>query len=261
VAIIWPCALSPSAYAAAGKHVAVPAQRCPECLGWLNGWGGYWRWLRAPLLVERIWIRRGRCPACRRSHALLPDLVLARRLDVVDVIGEGLALKVVSGRGLRPIAEHLSVPHTTARTWWQRFRLRSWSGVLCVSARSVSPALRRLALLRSGPRCLQKAQGEGDSRVTVRVRDEALHQDVLQKAEPVNGERCSGACIRTSTYRPRVPQCESWQRGGTVSMSARAPCSRATRSYGNRWAERTLTVSTITSSKPGTRRTTRSFVG
>jgi putative restriction endonuclease len=44
-------------------------------------WGGYWRWLRAPLLIERIWIRRGRCGVCRRTHALLPDLVLARRLD------------------------------------------------------------------------------------------------------------------------------------------------------------------------------------
>jgi hypothetical protein len=125
VAIIWPCALSPASYAAAGKHVVVPSQRCPQCLGWLMGWGGYWRWLRAPLLVERIWIRRGRCPACRQSHALLPDLILARRLDEVGVIGEGLALKVVGGRGLRPIAEHLGVPHTTVRTWWRRFRVRS----------------------------------------------------------------------------------------------------------------------------------------
>jgi hypothetical protein len=125
VAIIWPCALSPSGYAAAGKHVAVPAQRCPECLVWLMLWGGYWRWLRAPLLVERIWIRRGRCSVCRRSQALLPDLVLARRLDEVAVIGEGLALKVLGGRGLRSIAEHLGVPYTTARTWWRRFRVRS----------------------------------------------------------------------------------------------------------------------------------------
>src|SRR6266542_5825828 len=62
VAIIWPCSLSAPSYAAAGKQVVVPAQRCPECLGWLMRWGGYWRWLRAPLLVERIWIRRARCP-------------------------------------------------------------------------------------------------------------------------------------------------------------------------------------------------------
>ena len=91
----------------------------------LVGWGGYWRWLRAPLVVERIWIRRGRCSTCRRSHALLPDLVLARRLDVVDVIGRGVATKLTSKLGLRPIAEQLDVPHTTLRAWWQRFRVRS----------------------------------------------------------------------------------------------------------------------------------------
>jgi hypothetical protein len=87
--------------------------------------GGYWRWLRAPLLVERIWIRRGRCSACRRSHALLPDLVLVRRLDAVAVIGASLAGKLARGLGLRPIAEQLDVPHTTVRSWWQRFQARS----------------------------------------------------------------------------------------------------------------------------------------
>src|SRR5207244_7661984 len=59
MAIIWPYPSSPSSYATAGQQVAVPPQRCPSCLWWLIGWGGYWRWLRAPLLVERIWIRRG----------------------------------------------------------------------------------------------------------------------------------------------------------------------------------------------------------
>jgi hypothetical protein len=62
---------------------------------------------------------------CRRSHALLPDLVLVQRLDAVGVIGRGLALRVMSGRGLRPIAEQLAVPHTTLRSWRQRFRVRS----------------------------------------------------------------------------------------------------------------------------------------
>jgi hypothetical protein len=94
-------------------------------LRWLIGWGGYWRWLRAPLLVERIWIRRGRCSACRRSHALLPDLVLVRRLDAVAVIGASLAGTLRRGLGLRPIAEQLDVPHTTVRSWWQRFQTRS----------------------------------------------------------------------------------------------------------------------------------------
>jgi hypothetical protein len=125
MAIIWPYPSSPSSYVSARQQVVVPPQRCPTCLRQLVGWGGYWRWLRAPLLLERIWIRRGRCAACQRSHALLPDLVLVRRLDVVTVIGNGLLLKTASGLGLRPIAEQLDVPHTTLRTWWRRFRARS----------------------------------------------------------------------------------------------------------------------------------------
>jgi hypothetical protein len=91
MAIIWPYRLSVTSYVSAGQQVRVPPQRCPSCLRWLVGWGGYWRWLRAPLLVERIWIRRGRCSTCRQSHALLPDLVLVRRLDAVEVIGAGVA--------------------------------------------------------------------------------------------------------------------------------------------------------------------------
>ena len=78
---------------------------------WLVNWGGYWRWLRAPLLVERIWIRRGRCSSCR--------------LDAVEVIGASLARKLTSRLGLRPIAEQFDVPHTTVRSWWQRFQARS----------------------------------------------------------------------------------------------------------------------------------------
>lgn len=123
--IIWPYPASVSSYVVAGRQVAVPPQRCPTCHRRLVGWGGYWRWLRAPLLVERIWIRRARCAACRRSHALLPDLLLVRRLDVVTIIGTALLLKLVNDVGLRPIAEQLDVPHTTLRTWWQRFRARS----------------------------------------------------------------------------------------------------------------------------------------
>jgi len=125
MAIIWLYRASVSSYVVAGRQIEVPPQRCPTCQHRLIGWGGYWRWLRAPLVVERIWIRRGRCAMCRRSHALLPDLLLVRRLDVVTVIGMGIRLKVADGLGLRPIAEQLDVPHTTLRTWWQRFRVVS----------------------------------------------------------------------------------------------------------------------------------------
>jgi Domain of unknown function (DUF6431) len=125
VAILWPYSGSASSYVAAGQRVAVPRQYCPSCGRPLIGWGGYWRWLRAPPLIARIWIRRGRCRGCRRSHALLPDLLLVRRLDGVAVIGQGLQSKVLVGLGLRRVADQLDVPHTTLRSWWRRFRARS----------------------------------------------------------------------------------------------------------------------------------------
>jgi transposase-like protein len=125
LSIVWPCALDVLAYAAAGQRVAVPPQRCPDCGRRLVGWSGYWRWARAqPGGERRLWIRRGRCPACRRSHALVPDVLLARRLDGVETVGPGLAL-AASGLGLRAVARRLGVPHTTARSWWRRFRARA----------------------------------------------------------------------------------------------------------------------------------------
>ena len=115
MAIIWPYPSSLSSYVMAGQQVAVPPQRCPSCVRWLVGWGGYWRWLRAPLLVERIWIRRGRCSACRRSHALLPDLVLVRRLDGVEraVAGEAFDRRL-AGLGVLARVAHLLGPRHEA---------------------------------------------------------------------------------------------------------------------------------------------------
>lgn len=122
MAIIWPCPLGPTAYAAAGRHVSVPAQACPACQQRLIGWGGVWRWVRVPGSEERrLWIRRGHCRRCRRTHRVLPAFLLVRRLDPASVIGEALQ-RSAAGEGLRPIAAALAVPHTTVRTWWTRLR-------------------------------------------------------------------------------------------------------------------------------------------
>ena len=51
--------------------------------------------------------------------------MLVRRLDVVEVIGHGLARTVIQGLGLRSVAEQFGVPHTTIRSWWRRFRARA----------------------------------------------------------------------------------------------------------------------------------------
>jgi transposase-like protein len=69
---------------------------------------------------------------------LLPDLVLVRRLDDVAVIGRGIALKVMAGVGLRAVAEHLNVPHTTVRTWWRCFQACSPTLVARCSALAVA---------------------------------------------------------------------------------------------------------------------------
>ncbi len=123
LSIVWRCALDVTAYVAAGREIAVPGLACPDCGRGLGRWSGYWRWVRGSR-SDRLWIGRGRCRPCRRSHALLPDFVLVKRLDRVEVIGRALAL-ALSGVGLRTVAQRLDVPHTTARSWWRRFRARA----------------------------------------------------------------------------------------------------------------------------------------
>lgn len=120
LAIVWPCRLSVAEYAAAGKRIDVPAQACPDCGRTLAWWSGYWRWLRDQV-VHRVWVRRGHCRACRRTHALLPDLVHERRLDTVEVIGEALEHSI-GGRGMRKVAAGIGVPTSTARDWRRRHR-------------------------------------------------------------------------------------------------------------------------------------------
>jgi hypothetical protein len=125
MAIIWACPLTPEGYAAAGRQVSVPPQVCPACRQRLIGWGGTWRWVRlSDGQEQRLWIRRGHCRTCRRTHRVLPAFLFLRRLDVGAVIGEAVR-RAVGGEGLRPIAAALTVPHTTVRTWWDRVRQRA----------------------------------------------------------------------------------------------------------------------------------------
>jgi len=55
----------------------------------------------------------------------LPDFLLERRLDEVEVIGHALALGIVGGLGMRTVADRLGVPMTTAREWRRRFQVRA----------------------------------------------------------------------------------------------------------------------------------------
>lgn len=73
--------------------------------------------------MRRLRPRRGRCreEACLATHVLLPDVCLAGRKDVVEVIGEAL----LAGEGYRRVAERLGVPGETVRDWRLRFRSRA----------------------------------------------------------------------------------------------------------------------------------------
>lgn len=100
---------------------------CSRCgAGVLGGWGcARLREVRTRAGVRRLRPRRGRCreKACRATHVLLPDVCLARRRYVVEVIGE--ALLSVGREGYRRAGERLGVPGETVRDWRRRFRLRA----------------------------------------------------------------------------------------------------------------------------------------
>jgi hypothetical protein len=91
--------------------------------------------------MEQLRPRRGRCNACRRTHVLLPDHLLHRRLDSVAVIGAALTAWS-DGYGHRRIARRLRVPDSTVRDWIRRFRKRWGNGG--------GPADAKAALIRLG---------------------------------------------------------------------------------------------------------------
>ena len=143
VAIVWPCPLGVEQYAAAGRQIEVPRPDCPGCGRAMALWSGYARWVRVGGRAWRVWVRRTRCGSCRVTHALLPSFALARRVDVVEVIGAALE-RAAAGVGLRPVAAGLGVPHTTVRDWRRRFvgragLLAAGLGALAVEVGAVLP--------------------------------------------------------------------------------------------------------------------------
>jgi Domain of unknown function (DUF6431) len=124
----------------------VPRLGCPSCGRPLTLKSWYPRWAREAR-EWRIWIRRGLCRVCGRSHGLLPSFLLERRLDVVEVIGEGLK-RSVAGEGLPKIAVALGRPYSTVRDWRRRHRERAGELVAELAGREVAgqdhePALER----------------------------------------------------------------------------------------------------------------------
>jgi hypothetical protein len=100
---------------------------CPRCRsGLLGGWGcSRLRVVQTGSGVRRLRPRRGRCRklSCRATHVLLPDVCLARRRYVAEVIGAALLSAGVEG--YRRAGERLEVPGETVRDWRRRFRSRA----------------------------------------------------------------------------------------------------------------------------------------
>lgn len=96
---------------------------CPTCTVTLRPWSWYEREVRE-IAKRMIWVRRGRCPQCKATHALLPDFVHARRLDVVEVLGEEIELTAV-GVGTWKASERLALPFSTVRDRRLRCRQRA----------------------------------------------------------------------------------------------------------------------------------------
>jgi hypothetical protein len=71
--------------------------------------------------LRRLRPRRGRCRerSCRATHVLLPDVCLAGRRYVAEVIGAALVSAGVEG--YRRCGERLGVPGETVRDWRRRF--------------------------------------------------------------------------------------------------------------------------------------------
>ncbi len=95
---------------------------CLSCGGVLGGWGfARWRVLRCEAGPLALRPRRARCRSCRSTHVLLPDTVLARRVDTVAVIGTALTA-AAAGVGHRRVAARVGRPPSTVRGWLRRFR-------------------------------------------------------------------------------------------------------------------------------------------
>jgi hypothetical protein len=117
--------LSVDAYVAAGRKVEVPRPDCPDCSVPMTRWSGYLRFVRDAGGCGRIFVPRARCGPCRKTHALLPAFVVVGRLDVAATIGWAIEEVTYRRSGVRPVAETLHVPHTTAREWLRQFSARA----------------------------------------------------------------------------------------------------------------------------------------
>lgn len=112
-------------YAPVSREVMPPRPTCPACkvAMWFDG--RYRRKVRQAGIVHDLVVHRVRCPRCRAGHAVLPDFVVARRLDSADVIGAAVAATAGAPGAARAAALLAAVPARTVRSWRARFTVIS----------------------------------------------------------------------------------------------------------------------------------------
>jgi hypothetical protein len=110
------------------RGLAARDYRCPACsVGKLAPWGfARRRTLRdhgQPLALRP---RRSRCTMCLVTHVLLPTIVLLRRRDLAEVIGEALQASILERRSRSEVQRLAGVPHRdTVRGWLRRFSAKA----------------------------------------------------------------------------------------------------------------------------------------
>lgn len=94
---------------------------CPFCHVSLSPHGhARTRFVRSNGASIEICPRRSRCPNCKKTQVLLPEILLIRRVDTVEVIGYAL-LEKAKGSSTKLIASSHNIPFTTIRGWIRRF--------------------------------------------------------------------------------------------------------------------------------------------
>ena len=135
--------------AAVERSLVAGELRCPGCRGELRPWSSARvRAVREHGSETALTPRRSRCSSCRKTHVLLPDMMLLRRRDALARIGVAL-LRKAAGEGRRTIGAALFVHPDTVRGWLRRFAVRAegwrahcwaWAHALDASLPAIEPA-------------------------------------------------------------------------------------------------------------------------
>ncbi len=103
------------------ERAGSPGRSCGVCRGRLIRWGSYRRGVRAGPERSLVRVARLRCQGCRRTSGVLPDGILHRRLDPIEVVGPVVAAGM-RGTTTIEIAALTGVPARTVRDIRARYR-------------------------------------------------------------------------------------------------------------------------------------------